>query len=114
MGAAKIPLVILSACQSAKIGDSEEPMGTVAVQLINSGVASVIAMTHLVHVNATRILFSSFYGHLTCGKGIGEALDNARSDLYRNSNRIELSRSQRFRWECIRDAPASSMKKLAS
>ena len=63
LGAAKIPLVILSACQSAAIGDSEEPMGTVAVQLIHAGVASVIAMTHSVHVNATRMLFFSFYEH---------------------------------------------------
>jgi len=69
-------------------------MGTVTVQLIHAGVASVIAMTHSVRVDATRLLFSSFYGHLTCGKGIGEALDNARSDLYQNSKRIELQRGQ--------------------
>ncbi|MEK8016568.1 MAG: tetratricopeptide repeat protein [Candidatus Parabeggiatoa sp.] len=94
LGSANIPLVILSACQSAAIGDSEEPMGTVAVQLTHAGVASVIAMTHSVHVNATRALFSAFYQHLTCGKGIGEALDNARSDLYQKPDRIELQRGQ--------------------
>ncbi|OQY50081.1 MAG: hypothetical protein B6247_22140 [Candidatus Parabeggiatoa sp. nov. 2] len=94
LGAANIPLVILSACQSAAIGDSEEPMGTVAVQLTHAGVPSVIAMTHSVHVNATRALFAAFYQHLTCGKGIGEALDNARSHLYQNPDRIELQRGQ--------------------
>ncbi|HEC84913.1 MAG TPA: CHAT domain-containing protein, partial [Thioploca sp.] len=94
LGAANIPLVILSACQSAAIGDSEEPMGTVAVQLTHAGVPSVIAMTHSVHVNATRALFSAFYQHLTQGKGVGEALDNARSYLYQNPDRIELQRGQ--------------------
>jgi tetratricopeptide (TPR) repeat protein len=94
LGSANIPLVILSACQSAAIGDSEEPMGTVAVQLTHAGVPSVIAMTHSVHVNATRALFSAFYQHLTQSKGIGEALDNARSDLYQNPDRIELQRGQ--------------------
>ena len=94
LGAANIPLVILSACQSAAIGDSEEPMGTVAVQLTHAGVPSVIAMTHSVHVNTTRALFSAFYQHLTQSKGIGEALDNARSDLYQNPDRIELQRGQ--------------------
>jgi len=94
LGSANIPLVILSACQSAAIGDSEEPMGTVAVQLTHAGVASVIAMTHSVHVNATRALFSAFYQHLTQSKGVGEALDNARSDLYQNPERIELQRGQ--------------------
>jgi hypothetical protein len=94
LGDANIPLVILSACQSAAIGESEEPMGTVAVQLTHAGVPSVIAMTHSVHVNATRALFSAFYQHLTQSKGIGEALDNARSDLYQNPDRIELQRGQ--------------------
>jgi len=94
LGSANIPLVILSACQSAAIGDSEEPMGTVAVQLTHAGVASVIAMTHSVHVNATRALFAAFYQHLTQSKGVGEALDNARSDLYQNPERIELQRGQ--------------------
>jgi len=94
LGSANIPLVILSACQSAAIGESEEPMGTVAVQLTHAGVPSVIAMTHLVHVNATRALFSAFYQHLTQSKGVGEALDNARSDLYQNPDRIELQRGQ--------------------
>jgi len=94
LGSANIPLVILSACQSAAIGDSEEPMGTVAVQLTHAGVASVIAMTHSVHINATRALFSAFYQHLTQSKGVGEALDNARSDLYQNPDRIELQRGQ--------------------
>ncbi|MCP4107727.1 MAG: CHAT domain-containing protein [Desulfobacteraceae bacterium] len=48
MGDANIPLVILSACQSAAIGEGEEPMGSVAVQLTHAGVPSVIAMTHSV------------------------------------------------------------------
>jgi tetratricopeptide (TPR) repeat protein len=90
LGAAKIPLVILSANQSAEIG--EEPMGTVAVQLIHAGIMSVIAMTHLVHVNTTRDFFAEFYRYLIQGKGVGEALDNARSFLYQNPERIELQR----------------------
>jgi len=89
---ANIPLVILSACQSGALG--KDPMGTVAVQLMNAGIPSVIAMSHSVHVNTTRALFSTFYQHLIQGKGIAESLDKAREQLFRYPERIELQRGQ--------------------
>jgi tetratricopeptide (TPR) repeat protein len=96
LSSAKIPLVILSACQSAAIGDEDEaeqePVGTVAVQLNKAGIPSVIAMTHSVLVNTTRALFSAFYQYLLSGKGTGESLDDARNELYKSPERGERQR----------------------
>jgi len=89
---ANISLLILSACQSATVG--EDPMGSVAVQLSHEGVPSVIAMTYSVHINTTRFLFEVFYKYLSMNYGIGLALDNARKELYTNPERIEVQRGR--------------------
>ena len=45
-------------------------------------------------MSTTRSLFAEFYGELARGKGIGEALDNARRSLYRNPERGTQVRGQ--------------------
>ena len=77
----EVALVILSACQSAALGDTDEPLGSVAVRLTAAGIPAVLAMTHSVLVATTRALFGEFYENLAKGGGIGEALDNARRHL---------------------------------
>src|SRR5208337_1590149 len=39
-----VPLVILSACQSAAQGDNDEPLGSVAARLTAAGIPAVLAM----------------------------------------------------------------------
>ena len=56
-----VPLVILSACQSAAQGDNDEPLGSVAARLTAAGIPAVLAMTHSVLVHTTRALFGEFY-----------------------------------------------------
>jgi hypothetical protein len=66
-----VALVILSACQSAAVGeegDKEEgeetkgpAMGSVAGRLTATGIPSVLAMTHSVLVYTTQALFGQFY-----------------------------------------------------
>lgn len=80
----RIAMVVLSACQSAMLGDSDEPMGSVAVRLMGAGIPSVLAMTHSVLVSTTRQLFAEFYRQLARGQSIGAALDTARRALYRD------------------------------
>ncbi|MGB7518590.1 MAG: tetratricopeptide repeat protein, partial [Spirulinaceae cyanobacterium] len=88
----KISAIILSACQSAQMGN--EPMGSVAARLTHAGIPTVLAMTYSVLVRTAKQLFQEFYRQLLQGEGMGEALDNARRNLYINSERGERQRGQ--------------------
>lgn len=98
-----VGLIVLSACQSAKVAtpdkvnedDSTEGiMGSVAARLTHAGIPAVLAMTHSVMVTATEALFGQFYQNLGRGQGMGEALDNARRHLYCNTARGARLRGQ--------------------
>ncbi len=88
----QVAMVVLSACQSAMLGDSAEPMGSVAVRLTATGIPAVLAMTHSVLVSTTRQLFGEFYGQLARGQAIGAALDTARRALYRQPGKHMVTR----------------------
>lgn len=89
----KVGLIVLSACQSAAVG-GEEAMGCVAARLTHAGIPTVLAMTYSVLVTTARQLFGKFYENLLQGTGTGEALDNARRDLYLNQKRGEKQRGE--------------------
>ncbi|MBE8986588.1 CHAT domain-containing protein [Nostoc sp. LEGE 12450] len=93
----KVGLIVLSACQSAAMGgeDGEDAMGSVAARLTHAGIPTVLAMTHSVLVTTTQQLFAKFYQGLVSGAGMGEALDNARRDLYLNQQRGERQRGEK-------------------
>ena len=76
----EIPLVILEACRSADLSD-RPVFGSVAPALLKSGVGSVAAFSHAVHVKAARILVERFYRELASGMTVGQSLDEARSAL---------------------------------
>ncbi|WP_392477392.1 tetratricopeptide repeat protein [Nostoc sp. C110] len=92
----KVGLIVLSACQSAAMGgeDREDAVGCVAAKLTDVGIPTVLAMTYSVLVTTAHQLFAKFYQGLVSGKGMGEALDNARRDLYLNQKRGERQRGQ--------------------
>ncbi len=94
----KVALVILSACQTAMLGDNDEPMGSVAVRLTAAGIPAVLAMTHSVLVPTTRALFGELYEHLAEGCGIGESLDNARRYLKNHPEKYEVQRGPDRVW----------------
>lgn len=93
-----VSIVVLSACQSAAISDSEEgdeakePMGSIAYGLTALGVPAVLAMTHSLLVETAGHLFGKFYRHLAEGKGIGVALDDARNYLMHNPEKYQVRR----------------------
>ncbi len=89
----KVGLIVLSACQSAAVA-GEDAMGSVAARLTHAGIPAVLAMTHSVLVTTAQQLFAKFYQCLVRGEGIGEALDNARRDLYLHRQRGEQQRGQ--------------------
>src|SRR5262249_10291439 len=101
----RVALVILSACQSAAMAEgapateapadedeSERPMGSVAARLTASGIPAVVAMTHSVLVPTTRALFGAFYKELARQARLGEALDNARRQLWNHPEKYEVQR----------------------
>lgn len=92
----KVGLIVLSACQSAAMGgeDGEDAMGSVAARLTHAGIPTVLAMTYSVLVTTAQQLFAKFYQGLVSGAGTGEALDNARRDLYLNQQRGERQRGE--------------------
>ncbi|MEJ6480359.1 CHAT domain-containing protein [Nostoc punctiforme UO1] len=92
----RVGLIVLSACQSAAMGgeDGEDAMGSVAARLTHAGIPTVLAMTYSVLVTTANQLFAKFYQGLVSGAGMGEALDNARRDLYLNQQRGERQRGE--------------------
>ena len=101
----QVSLVVLSACQSAMMGQGEDALGCVAAQLTNRGIPAVLAMTYSVLVTTTEQLFGKFYGELAAGQSLGIALANARQDLYfeqkrglrwRDTEQIELELADWF------------------
>ncbi len=81
-----IPLVILEACRSSDLSD-RPVFGSVAPALLQSGVGSVVAFSHAVHVQAARILVERFYRELCGGRTVGQALEEARAALHANRAR---------------------------
>jgi hypothetical protein len=68
----RVPLMFLEACQSAKA--VADPSASVAGKLLESGVASVAAMSHSVLVETARRFVSEFYRDLMSGKRVGQAM----------------------------------------
>lgn len=82
-----IPLAMLEACRTGQIGDVSA-FRSVAPRLIEAGVASVVSMSHAVHIEATRVLLERFYRELACGLTVGQALEAGRGAML----------AQPFRW----------------
>ncbi len=81
-----ISLVILEACRTATVGPTTV-FGSVAPHLMDAGVGSVLAMSHTVHVEATRLLMGRFYSELVRGATIDEAVSAARQALRNKPSR---------------------------
>ena len=67
----RIPLVFLEACQTAQAEDTSD---SVASELLQRGVASVVAMSHSVLVETARRFVESFYAGLAHGQRVGDAM----------------------------------------
>jgi len=81
----RVPLFFLDACQTARA--DADPSASVAGKLLESGVASVAAMSHSVLVETTRRFVSKFYPELLSGKRVGQAMLAGQSALQKNTFR---------------------------
>jgi tetratricopeptide (TPR) repeat protein len=80
----RIPLVLLEACQSAK---AEAGAESVASDLLQRGVASVVAMSHSVLVETARRFVASFYAELAKGQRVGQAMLAGQRALHSDRRR---------------------------
>jgi hypothetical protein len=74
----RIPLVFLEACQTAQAEDTSE---SVASELLQRGVASVVAMSHSVLVETARRFVETFYAGLAHGQRVGDAMLDGQRGL---------------------------------
>ena len=74
----RIPLVFLEACQTAQAEDTSE---SVASELLQRGVASVVAMSHSVLVETARRFVETLYAALAHGKRVGDAMLDGQRGL---------------------------------
>jgi tetratricopeptide (TPR) repeat protein len=84
----RIPLVLLEACQSA---NAEAGAESVASELLQRGVASVVAMSHSVLVETARRFVAAFYAELAKGQRVGQAMLAGQRALH-----SDPSRGQRY------------------
>jgi tetratricopeptide (TPR) repeat protein len=80
----RIPLVLLDACQSAQ---AEAGAESVASELLQRGVASVVAMSHSVLVETARRFVASFYAELARGQRVGQAMLAGQRALHSDPRR---------------------------
>jgi tetratricopeptide (TPR) repeat protein len=82
----RIPLVFLDACQSAK---AEKASESVASELLQTGVTSVVAMSHSVLIETARRFVEAFYDCLAMGGRVGDAMlegqRKLKDDTFRGS-----------------------------
>jgi len=82
----RIPLVVLEACRTGTIGEAAVFRST-APRLLDSGVGSVLSMSHAVHVEAARVLLAGFYKELLKGGSVGQAVEQGRAALISSPHR---------------------------
>jgi tetratricopeptide (TPR) repeat protein len=80
----RIPLVLLEACQSAQAEAGSE---SVASDLLQRGVASVVAMSHSVLVETARRFVAAFYAELAKGQRVGQAMLAGQRALHSDRRR---------------------------
>jgi hypothetical protein len=78
--------VLLEACQSAK---AEAGAESVASELLQKGVVSVVAMSHSVLVETARRFVAAFYAELTKGQRVGQAMLAGQRALHSDTSRGE-------------------------
>ena len=94
----EVPLVILNACRSARSEPAAEPstsslesasrsFGSLAEELIKSGVTAVVAMQYNIYVPTAAHFVATLYWHLAEGETLPAAMNLSRRHLFENADR---------------------------
>jgi tetratricopeptide (TPR) repeat protein len=82
---AKVPVVVLNACQSGAIGT--DTGAAIATRLLAEGTASVVAMAYSVYAVAAAEFMAAFYERLFAGDPISAAVTAGRQRMYTHDAR---------------------------
>jgi tetratricopeptide (TPR) repeat protein len=82
---ARVPVVVLNACQSGAVGKELE--ASVATALLRAGCAAVVAMAYSVYAVAAAEFMTAFYESLFTGQTVGQAVTAGRRRLARRPGR---------------------------
>ena len=85
LAAARVPVVVLNACQSGAVGKQLE--AAVATRLLHGGAASVVAMAYSVYAVAAAEFMAAFYERLFAGDTVSAAVTAGRQRLFRHPGR---------------------------
>lgn len=91
----RIPFFFLDACQSAVA--EKDPTASVAATLLETGAASVAAMSYSVLVSTAAAFAKAFYAELAKGARIGSAMLAGQRALHENPVRAELPQGEKLR-----------------
>lgn len=91
----RIPFFFLDACQSAVA--EKDPTASVAATLLETGAASVAAMSYSVLVSTAEAFAKAFYAALAGGARIGSAMLAGQRALHENPVRAELPQGEKLR-----------------
>lgn len=83
--AARVPVVVLNACQSGAIGKDLE--AAIATRLLQEGTASVVAMAYTVYAVAAAEFMAAFYERLFAGDLVSAAVTAGRQRMFASNER---------------------------
>ncbi|MCD9902243.1 CHAT domain-containing protein [Streptomyces sp. MT29] len=89
---AKVPVVVLNACQSGQLETEagSQVEAAVATRLLKEGCASVVAMAYSVFAVAAAEFMTAFYARLFAGDRVTDAVTAGRAQLKLNDKRPSL------------------------
>ncbi|MET7604933.1 tetratricopeptide repeat protein, partial [Streptomyces avermitilis] len=92
LAGAKVPVVVLNACQSAQLDTraGAQVEAAVATRLLTEGCASVVAMAYSVYAVAAAEFMTAFYERLFAGDRVTDAVTAGRAQLRLNNARPSL------------------------
>ncbi len=84
----RIPIMVLNACQSARIGDqAEDAFASVAAALLKAGIRSVVAMGYNLYVSGAQQFVPAFYRRLLETANVAEATRAGRQAMLAHDQR---------------------------
>jgi len=87
----RIPIVVLNACQSAKIDDqADDAFASVAAALLKAGIRSVVAMGYNLYVVGAQQFVPAFYQRLLASGNVAEATRAGRQAMLAQAQRVRL------------------------
>ncbi|NMO88207.1 tetratricopeptide repeat protein [Actinomycetospora sp. TBRC 11914] len=85
LGEARVPVVVLNACQSGALSKTLE--SAIATSLLAEGASSVVAMAYTISAVAAAEFMAAFYESIFAGQPVADAVMSGRVRLARNDRR---------------------------